>query len=117
MPERATLTAAQLFDAKRATFERLQACINSLPRVQQTALHLKFVAMSVHAEYPQYAGYWDDWKLAVITSRQKTKAGVAFEKNDLVIVSEIGGIGTAKAYSIRTGLNTVIPTHRYELID
>lgn len=40
-----------------------------------------------HAQYPQYAGHWDDWRLAEITRDVKAHGAYAFRKGDLVLVS------------------------------
>jgi hypothetical protein len=44
-------------------------------------------AESAHAQYPQYAGHWNGWRIAEITRTVRTKLGVAFEVGDLVLVS------------------------------
>jgi hypothetical protein len=55
--------------------------------VDHLTAHLRAEAAAEHAQYPQYDGYWDDWRLAEVTRRVKTKRGVAFEPGDLVLVS------------------------------
>lgn len=48
---------------------------------------MRATAEAAHAQYPQYAGHWDDWTVGMVTKRIRTKSGVAFEKGDQVMVS------------------------------
>ncbi len=84
-------------------------------------------AEQAHARYPQYANHWDDWRIAEITRRVRTKSGVAFERGDLVLVApttyteKVPPRGQpfaeyhewperefATAYSFRTGNDTAV---------
>jgi hypothetical protein len=76
---------------------------------------LKDDAVREHAAYPQYAGYFDRYRLGRVTRRIKTKAGVAFEVGDLCIFaptlhSDIPGLASTcvDAYSNRNGCVTVL---------
>jgi len=66
-----------------------------------------------HREYPQYAGYWNEWGLGEVTFDLRTKAGRAFRRGDVVLLSPerhtVQGMPFRTAYSARTQLNTSIP--------
>lgn len=57
------------------------------PPAGELEAQLRAEAEAAHAQYPQYAGHWDGWRVAVITKRIRTKFGVAFERGDHVLVS------------------------------
>lgn len=101
-------------------------------RADVEALRAKLVAQAnaAHAQYPQYAGHWDAWRLAEVTRRQTGKSGLQFETGDLTLVSpetrtdKIPPRGTSlpyaqwpevlftTAYSFRTGNDTAVRADR-----
>ena len=109
-----------------------QAVLDSLARMRRREAEAK------HAQYPQYVGHWDGWRIAEITRTVRTKLGTAFEAGDLVLVSTTvreeripptgrGSAGTpyadwpvkrfATAYSYRNGIDTSIPVeHLAEIV-
>lgn len=89
------------------------------------AATLRREANEAHAQYPQYAGHWDSWRVAEITRRVVSKGRrVAFEAGDLVLVApetraervaprgkvlpydEWPQVTFATAYSRRNGVDT-----------
>jgi hypothetical protein len=44
-------------------------------------------AAAAHAQYPQYAGHWDTWRVAEVTRPVRTKMGQAFRANELALVA------------------------------
>ena len=74
-------------------------------------------AARAHAQYPQYAGYWNgpEWKLVVVTRDVKTKMGLAFRagdytlaRPDTAIPGDKPGAAYVTAYSVRNRINTRI---------
>lgn len=92
--------------------------------LEKLAARLRREADAAHAEWPQYVGHWDDWRVAQVTRKVSTKQGVAFEAGDLVLVapavttervppcgkgveySEWPERAFAKAYSHRNAIDT-----------
>jgi hypothetical protein len=87
---------------------------NALP----TAGELIVEAERRHAQYPQYVGRWNGWVLGIIKRDVKTKTGLAFKKDDVVLVKpevrDLTGVtfDTRKdkrsltAYSFRNNIDT-----------
>jgi hypothetical protein len=90
-----------------------------LPKAEALAA-LKADAERTHAQYPQYKGHWDNYRLCRVKKTIKTKMGVAFEKGDLAIMVEFEGSdiapqlkGSLTVYSQRNGIdNTGLRLHR-----
>ena len=84
-----------------------------------TLAGLKAEAEAAHAQFPQYKGHWDGWKLARITRRIRTKLGVAFEPGDVVLAKDetipdpAGDQRAVVAYSFRNKADTSLPLRRY----
>ncbi len=76
---------------------------HGIPRL--AADQIRAIAAVDHADYPQYDGHWDGWRLCRITSDIKTKGGHAFTKGDLAICNDPGFLfpGERTVYSIRLG--------------
>ena len=84
-------------------------------------------AAEAHAQYPQYAGHWDGWRVAEITRNVRTKMGQAFRAGELVLVApdtrtdKVAPRGQrlsyedwptkefATAYSRSNGIDTAVP--------
>jgi hypothetical protein len=54
---------------------------------ESIADRIRAQAVAAHAQYPQFAGAWDGWTLMRITRPVRTKLGVAFVADELVLVS------------------------------
>lgn len=64
------------------------------PQVHATASVLESLrqaliaeAADAHAQYPQYEGHWDTWRVAEITRPVRTKMGQAFRAGELALVA------------------------------
>jgi hypothetical protein len=112
-----------------ATTTPMNPMVHSTPEVLE---HLRRAliteAAAAHAQYPQYEGHWDNWRVAEITRRVRTKMGVAFQAGDLVLVAPQTTTEKvaprsrqpiayedwptkefATAYSRRNGIDTAVP--------
>lgn len=103
--------------AKNDCNNKLQEMVNQVPFDQAKTLILA-IAMSAHAEFPQYENHWDDWIVVEINQDVVTKAGQAFVKGDRVLMEPpskaalFGNFG-AFYYSIRNGMDTLLPNGRF----
>jgi hypothetical protein len=75
-----------------------------LPKADAFAA-LKADAEKAHAQYPQYNGFWDGYRLGRVKKTIKTKMGVAFEPGDLAM------IGAFKADPIDPSLNNCVAVY------
>lgn len=48
-------------------------------KYERTLEALKNLARATHADYPQYAGHWDDWVLVILARNIECKGGRALE--------------------------------------
>ncbi len=64
------------------------------------------------AQYPQYRGHWDGWRVGRITRDVKTKLGVAFKRDDVVLYTDDRGARFVTAYSFRNRVDTSIARAR-----
>ena len=46
-------------------------------------------AEATHAQYPQYAGYWDTWQAATVTRDIKSRGAVVARKGDRVLCNPV----------------------------
>lgn len=74
---------------------------------------IRLIAEQKHAQYPQYRGHWDGWKLCVVTKNQKTKLGNAFYAGEIAMYNpneirthENGTFYTV--YSVNNGVDTSV---------
>jgi len=90
------------------------------------AAAIRAEANARHAQYPQYAGAWDDWHLVTVTKRISSRGGVAFEKGEIALCKpttrmdkipvrgkslpydEWPEVEFATLYSRRNGVNTAV---------
>ena len=81
-----------------------------------TKADIKAVANFKHAQYPQYAGHWDDpeWVLVQITTDIKTKMGKAFHKGELALAKRgvLEDLPVWVAYSRGNNCDTIIGLHK-----
>lgn len=119
------LSDLEMFRSKQACNNQLQETVNLFDGShRQTAILVRSIAEASHAEYPQFAGYWDGWQLVRIKREVETKAGMAFRKDDITIVRPIRAsfsrimVGNIRvvAYSIRNGVDTEIDISDIEML-
>lgn len=62
------------------------------------------------AQWPQYKGYFDNYRLVQVTRKVKTKLGVAFEEGDVAIAIESRDPMDCAitVYSFRNKCNTTV---------
>lgn len=74
-------------------------------------------ATVTHAQYPQYAGYWDEWMLGTLTHNIELKGG-GLPRCDVVLVKPVDGTFGASDepsrsfYSARRDSNVATDPHR-----
>ena len=76
-----------------------------------TLQQLKSQAASQVAQYPQYDRHFEDCTLAVIKRRIRTKLGVAFERNETVLLfppDPRDGVGYRTAWSMSNRVTTLV---------
>jgi hypothetical protein len=62
-----------------------------------------------HAQHPQYANYWDGWRVVEVTAQVRTKLGVAFEPGDLALAAPPETVAPFRTvYSTRNKINTSV---------
>jgi hypothetical protein len=84
--------------------------------VADALVALKADADQSHAQFPQYKGHFDGYALCRVKKTIKTKAGIAFEKGDLAIMTPFKSFdvynhafdSTMTVYSARNGVDTVV---------
>ena len=101
------LTDGQKLLSKRRVYEELQRAVNLVSNPASQAM-IEAIAVAIHAPYPQYQGYWANWRLVRVLRQVETKAGVSFEKGDKAIADGLVRQGHRTVYSIRTGMNTSV---------
>jgi hypothetical protein len=87
------------------------------PMQSQSLALLRQQAVERHARYPQYAGYFDGWRLAVVTRNLRSKGGVSALRGERVLASpeaheDARGpelVGFRTFYSTRLGWNCLVP--------
>lgn len=88
--------------------------------IDQLQQQLKLRAAEKVAQYPQYSGHWEGWRVGQVTRRVKTKMGVAFEAGDLALVAperqRYQTRGYVTAYSERNQIDTSIPESAVTLL-
>jgi hypothetical protein len=69
---------------------------------------VKRAAERHNADYPQYDGYWDGWRVVRLSTDITTKGGEAFKAGDITIATR--GVMCAEwlAYSWRLGWNVAL---------
>ena len=110
MPE---LTALQKLHARIKCNNRLQTFVNGMNDRFQAANALQTIAMSAHAQYPQFDGHWDHWILVTITKGLTTKAGEAFRQGDKALMDPKSNGTHATLYSVRNGGDTSVPVTNF----
>ena len=79
----------------------------------EAAAVARAIADRDHAEYPQYAGHWDDWGLAQVTTDLISKGGVQAHEGDIVLyrrpTSLLGYGEHGTFYSLRLGWDCSAP--------
>lgn len=111
----ATLTYKQRIDCKKRNFDRLQESVNytNLFNPEYTRSQILAIAISTHAEFPQYEGRWDNWTVVKINQDLITKAGVDFKENDMALMKPDDGTQGKNqfvtCYSIRNSVDTAVP--------
>ncbi len=89
----------------------------------KTAAQIKTQAQALHAQYPQYKGHWDNYRLVRVNRRIKTKAGVAFIKGEVSIgiertndsIRELDGC--VVVYSCSNNMDTVLSAHKVTFLE
>ena len=108
---------------KRDRRGRFQQGINEgfalSPNVDRTAGELRNFAAAEHADYPQYAGHFDGYRLVRVSVDVRTKAGLAFKAGDVAIATYRAGLqpgfGRWIVYSVRNGCDTQLTYAVHEL--
>ncbi|MAG28100.1 hypothetical protein CMI47_21450 [Candidatus Pacearchaeota archaeon] len=108
------LTAGEKLRAKRVANNRLQAMVNSS---DDPLTLIAAIAISAHAEFPQYVGHWNGWHVVTLKSSLTTKAGQAFVKGDVALRNfstskDDQRQGFCTLYSIRNGCDTSVPVSK-----
>lgn len=84
-------------------------------------VELVAVANAQNAQWPQYRGMFEGYRIGRVTRTVKTKLGLAFEKGEIVIWNcESRDIGRGPevsfvAYSVRNRCNTGLPRTMLEV--
>jgi len=81
-------------------------------------------AEDLHMDFPQYDGYWEDWKLGRMKRRVCMKNGTAIEEGDLVLVGlraelqqlEGGAEFCCTVYNCRSGNNCSVDVNSVEVL-
>jgi hypothetical protein len=70
---------------------------------------LKIEACQVHADYPQYAGHFDSYRLVRIKRDIRTKFGRVFQANELAIAAPFSkGVEFVTVWSRVSGVDTSV---------
>jgi hypothetical protein len=101
-------TASFLLDANA-----MQDRINGLDaQPQALAAEVRRVAEATHAQYPQFRGHWDGWKLGRMTRDLETKGG-HIVAGDIVLFREVDLAPLRPdltVYSVRRGCDVAVPS-------
>ena len=79
------------------------------------------IAERAHAEYPQYVGHWDGWKLVRFGRDVTTKGGLRFAIGDYAIADMTPPAlpfchdGSVTAYSVRGAVNVRVGRGDFEV--
>lgn len=103
------LTFSQRMGAKNAAGDRLQNRVNEIHKECHTTKelrllreHLVSIADAHLAEFPQYAGRYDNYGMGVMKSQLKTKGGLHALAGDVVLFTSEGINGPWIIFSNRT---------------
>lgn len=107
------ITLSQRLKAQTICNNKLQSMVNHLSVSHQPVKDIILaIAMSAHAEFPQFENHWDDWVVVRIKRDVTTKLGQTFSMGDRTIMklpeTKLSG-RTAVYYSIRAGWDVELP--------
>jgi len=104
-----TYSIIEKFNHERRVMAGIQSRITTLFNcdIDPTG-QLRMLVDALHADCPQYEGYWDEWILVRARRNTTTKAGLAFNIGDVTLGRWDDARGRWELYSIRNGMNTIV---------